>query len=116
AGFLVRPLDGISKIKATPSWVLICSAITFAIFALIYWLADIKKQTSWSTIIRPAGTNTLLCYLLPYFAYAILGVFSFKYPELISTGVAGLIKSFIFALVIVNIGGVLGKNGVQVKL
>ena len=116
AGFLVRPIDGISKIKATPSWVLICSAITFAIFAFVYWLADIKKQTAWSGIIRPAGTNTLLCYLLPYFAYAILGVFSFKYPELISTGVAGLIKSFIFALVIVNIGGLLGKNGVQVKL
>jgi hypothetical protein len=25
AGFLLRPLGGISKIKATPSWVLICS-------------------------------------------------------------------------------------------
>ena len=116
AGFSLRFLNGISKIKATPSWVLICTAITFAAFAIIYWLADIHKKDYWFNVIKPAGTNTLTCYLLPYFVYALIHAFSLSYPEAISVGIFGLIKSAVFALLIVLLGGWLGKRGVQVKL
>ncbi|RYG00943.1 MAG: DUF5009 domain-containing protein [Chitinophagaceae bacterium] len=113
AGFALRPLHGISKIQATPSWVLICTAITFAAFAFVYWLVDIKKRSDLFNIIKPAGTNTLTVYLLPYFAYAILNAFSIQYPDVISSGAVGLLKSFLFALLIVIIGG---KIPVKVKL
>ncbi|HTE25581.1 MAG TPA: DUF5009 domain-containing protein [Flavitalea sp.] len=116
AGFAVRPLDGISKIKATPSWVLICTAVTFFTFILIYWLSDIRKKEYWFNIIKPAGTNTLTCYLLPYFAYGLMNAFAVSYPSVVSYGFIGLIKSFVFAMLIVMVGGWLGKKGVQVKL
>ncbi|MET0298131.1 MAG: DUF5009 domain-containing protein, partial [Flavitalea sp.] len=94
AGFGLRPLHGISKIQATPSWVLICTAITYAVFAIIYWLVDVKGKAAWFDIIKPAGTNTLTVYLLPYFVYAILNAFSLHYPEVISIGAVGLLRSF----------------------
>lgn len=115
-GFLFRPLWGISKIRATPSWVLICSAITLTTFIITYWLTDIHKRSNWFRIISPAGTNTLLCYLLPYFAYGFLSMFALNYPEAISNGTTGLLKSFLFALIIVNIAGLLGRIGLRLKL
>ena len=38
AGVYLRSFWGISKIRATPAWVLICSAITIVVFVLIYWM------------------------------------------------------------------------------
>jgi heparan-alpha-glucosaminide N-acetyltransferase len=115
-GFYTRPYWGISKIRATPSWVWICSAITTLMFILIYWIADVKGKASAFDIIRPAGTNTLLCYLIPYFAYALVVALRIDYPEIILTGILGLIKSLSFALLVVWIAGILGRKGLQLKL
>jgi predicted acyltransferase len=115
-GFYTRPLWGISKIRATPSWVWICSAITILIFIVVYWLADIKKKTDWFEFIKPAGTNTLLCYLIPYFAYAIVVASGIHFPEFLLTGIVGLAKSMAFALLVVWLAGVLGRIGLQLKL
>jgi heparan-alpha-glucosaminide N-acetyltransferase len=116
AGFAVRPLNGISKIKATPSWVLICSGITLAAYAVVYWLVDVLKKEKWFNLIKPAGTNTLTCYLVPYFVYSAMNALAFRYPAAISVGAPGLIKSLLFAILVVIAGGWLGKRGVQVKL
>jgi len=117
AGIFLNRYWPISKILATPPWVLICSGITVAAFALIYWLADVQNKSAWFKPVRPAGTNTLLTYLLPYFAYALVyGLLRYNYPETISVGMAGLLKSFLFAFIIVQIAGLLGKAGVRLKL
>lgn len=115
-GVYARTFWGISKIRVTPAWVLICSAITIAGFLLIYWIADLKKKASWFAFISPAGTNTLLCYLLPYFAYAIVVALGLQLPDVLLTGAVGLLKSLLFALLMVGIGGILGKWGVRLKL
>lgn len=116
AGFYTRPYWEISKIRATPSWVWICSAITILSFIVIYWIADTKGKASWFEFIRPAGTNTLLCYLIPYFAYAIVVALKIDFPDVMLTGIIGLIKSMTFALMVVWIAGILGKRGLQLKL
>jgi len=75
AGWFLRPL-GISKIRATPTWVLWTVAAACVLFTLLYWLCDLKKQTGWAWLVRPAGSNTLLTYLIPdlyYFATAFSG-------------------------------------------
>lgn len=64
AGWFLRPF-GISKIRATPTWALWSVAATCALFILLYWLCDVKKHTRWAWLVRPAGSNTLLTYLLP---------------------------------------------------
>jgi len=115
-GFATRPVWGISKIRATPSWVWICSAITIVSFIVIFWISDIKKKAHWFDFVRPAGTNTLLCYLIPYFAYALVVASGIHYPEAMLSGIIGLLKSLLFALLVVWIAGRLGKLGLQLKL
>lgn len=115
AGFALRPAWGISKIRATPAWVLICSGITAGVFALIYWITD-RKQINWWGFMRPAGTQTLLCYLMPYYAYALIPVLGISLPAILLTGTIGLIKSLVFSLLMIAIAGMLGRVGVKVKL
>lgn len=117
AGFYLRQYWGISKIRATPAWVLICSAITIIAFIPLYWIADIKKQTGWYKIILPAGTNTLLCYLLPYFVYsATSGINHGLYLDPMYQGWPGLIKSISFSLLIIILAGILGRLGIRLRL
>ena len=116
AGFYLRQYWGISKIRATPAWVLICGGITLASFALIYWFADLKNQSRWFKIISPAGYNTLLCYLLPYFAYAFVTWLNISLPAMFYSGIIGLVKSLLFAIIIINAAGFLSKKGVMLKL
>ncbi|MBK8500953.1 MAG: DUF5009 domain-containing protein [Saprospiraceae bacterium] len=115
-GFLVRPYGGISKIRATPAWVGICTGISLITYAFLYWLADIRNQTSWAKIIGPAGRSTLTCYLVPYIYYAIWSIWAVTLPEFIRTGVLGLIKSMLFALLIVAITGLLNKWKISLKI
>jgi len=115
AGFALRPAWGISKIRATPAWVLICSGITTAVFALVYWITD-RRRINWWGFMRPAGTQTLLCYLMPYYAYALIPVLGISLPAALLTGGIGLIKSLVFSLLMITVAGMLGKVGVKVKL
>jgi predicted acyltransferase len=115
-GIYTRSFWGISKINATPAWILICSAITIFMFLFVYWIADVRQKSSWFNLINPAGTNTLLCYLIPYFAYAFVTYAGINFPDFMLTGIIGLFKSFSFALLVVMIAGLLGRIGVQLKL
>lgn len=116
-GFLTRPIWGISKIRATPSWVLICSAITLVAFVLIYWITDLRHHTHWTKLIRPAGTDTLLCYLIPYYAYALVqSLVHWTLPEALLTGGVGLLKSLVFALLVTTFAGLLARRGIKLKL
>jgi hypothetical protein len=116
AGLYTNNFWIVSKIFATPPWILLCSAITTTAFIVIYLIADRGKKAHWFDLIKPAGTNTLLCYLVPYFVYAAIRLLSIQLPEFMLTGLVGLMKSLMFALVIVLITGVLGRRGVQLKL
>lgn len=115
AGFLTRPIWGISKILATPSWVLICSAITVALFVFTFWLCDLKQKARWFNIIRPAGSDTLLCYLVPYFVYALMAATSLT--GLIQLGgIVGILKSLLFAILVIQIARGIATAGIRLKL
>ena len=117
AGFYLRQFwGGISKIRATPSWVLICSGITVAMFLIIYWIADMKGKAKLFDIIKPAGTYTLTSYMLPYFAYAVVVLIGLSLPAALLDGGVGLIKSFLFSLLMVVLTGVIAKWGLRLKL
>jgi heparan-alpha-glucosaminide N-acetyltransferase len=113
---ITRPYWKLAKLGATPAWLFLCSAFTLLTFLIIYWIADVKQKAGWFKIIKPAGTDTLLCYLIPYFLYAIIKVTNFHWPEAIITGGVGLIKSLLLALLCVFITGLLNKAGVKLKL
>jgi len=113
---ITRPYWKLAKLGATPAWLFLCSAFTILAFIVVYWIADVKKKSGWFNFIRPAGTDTLLCYLIPYFVYAIITATHFHWPEVIITGGVGLMKSFLLALLCVFITGWLNKAGVRLKL
>lgn len=115
-GFLSRPVWGISKIQASPSWVLICIAIFLVLFIFVYWLVDQRGKSNWFNAIKPAGTDTLLCYALPYFAYALIRPSGLYLPDWTLTGSIGILKSLLFSLIIIQIAGWLSRRGVKLKL
>jgi heparan-alpha-glucosaminide N-acetyltransferase len=116
-GFAARPLWGISKIRATPSWTTICAAISILTFALLIFLVDKKGKENWFKAIKPAGTSTLTCYLLPYLHEAIfLSIIGIHLPLIIRTGWMGAIKSLVFALIIVLMTGWLEKRRLRLKI
>lgn len=113
---ITRPYWKLAKLGATPAWLFLCSAFTLLTFLIVYWIADVKQKANWFKIIKPAGTDTLLCYLIPYFLYAIIRLTNFHWPEAIITGGVGLVKSLLLALLCVFITGLLNKAGVKLKL
>ena len=60
--------------------------------------------------------DTLLCYLIPYFAYAFMELPGVDLPSFFLVGSAGLLKSFLFALLCVLITWGLTKTGIRLKL
>jgi predicted acyltransferase len=115
-GFGTRSLWGISKIRATPSWTTICAGIGFSFFACIYVLTDIYKITRWSALIMPAGRSTLTCYLLPYFIYPLFYPIIKLLPDSLTGGLAGIIKSLIFALVVIMLTGLLERVKIKLRI
>ena len=113
---ITRPYWGLAKLGATPAWLFLCSAFTILAFMIIYWLADVKGKATWFAAIKPAGTDTLLCYLIPYFVYAATPVLGIHLPEIMLVGGIGLLKSFLFALLCVVITKWLNRIGVRLRL
>src|SRR5690606_21489008 len=113
---VTRPYWGISKLDATPAWLFICSAITLLSFLIIYWIADVKQKANWFNLVKPAGTDTLLCYLTPYLLYAFFRLVEFRFPPEVLTGAVGLTKSMLLAFLCVFITYGLNRVGIKLKL
>jgi hypothetical protein len=113
---ITRPYWGLAKLGATPAWLFLCSGFTILAFLVVYWIADVNNKQNWFKIIKPAGTATLLCYLIPYFAYGFTRLVGFHPPELFLAGGLGLLKSFLFALLCAQVTGLLIRAGIQLKL
>jgi heparan-alpha-glucosaminide N-acetyltransferase len=113
---ITRPYWGLAKLGATPAWLFLCSAITLISFTLIYWIVDVWKKAKIFNFIKAAGTDTLLCYLIPYFFYGMYELTDFKLPEIFTIGGIGLLKSLIFALLCVFITKRLNNSGVRLKI
>jgi heparan-alpha-glucosaminide N-acetyltransferase len=116
-GFLVRPYTGgISKIGSTPAWVLICGGIGILVFELLIYLVDVKDKFHWFRIIKPAGTSTLTCYLMPYLLYSLYELAGFQYPQWLNSGIGGIIRSFAVAFVLIVLVGLLEKKKLRLKI
>jgi heparan-alpha-glucosaminide N-acetyltransferase len=118
SGFVLRNWFIISKIKATPSWGLVCSGISYLLFILIYWIADIKNFTSWASFFRPAGENSLTTYLAPDILYYLIWmtgipVLFYKQSTEPLIVVAG---SIAWAVLMVWLTALLKRLGISLKL
>jgi predicted acyltransferase len=115
AGRALTPL-GISKIRATPTWSLYSIGAAVLIFALLFWVCDVREWTGWAFFVRPAGENTLTTYLLPdlwYFLSISLGI-KFLDTHLV-TGWPAVVKTVAFTLLILGVSWALTKSKVRLQ-
>jgi predicted acyltransferase len=128
AGVLLRTLNGvhpafrISKIHATPPWGLVASALTCATWALLFLLVDVAGWRRWPRSLTIAGENPLIAYLM---APLLLSLFTLSAPLLGGTNFyealggttgIGLIRSAVFAWLVVRLSGWMRSRGVRIQL
>lgn len=117
SGLLIRPFaEGISKIHSTPAWVLICAGISILVFELLIFLVDIKGKQNWFNVIRPAGTSTLTCYLIPYLLYFVFELSNFSFPDFFNAGIGGVIRSFGVSFFVILLAGWMEKGRIRLKI
>jgi hypothetical protein len=113
---ITRPYWGLAKQEATPAWLFLCSAFTLGAFLIMHLIVDKMDLGDWFAFAKPAGTDTLLCYLMPYFAYSLKSWSGLKLPEAVLTGSYGLVKSILFAFLCSWLTWLLSRRGVKLKL
>ena len=117
SGYLIRPYYFISKIHATPTWCLYCSAICIAVFSILYWFTDIKKRYKWTGFFQPAASNALLVYILPNIIYYTQALFGWHFmPAIFHQGLLGIAWSALYAVAIMLLAFGLNKLKVRLQL
>jgi predicted acyltransferase len=117
AALLMHPKYGINKNAATPSWCLICSALTCWLWAAMSMPIDRLR------IIRPfnffirGGQNVLLAYLImPLFLHFIWMMDWNFYGHLGATPAMGITRSLLAAAFVLWLAGALKDRGVRLRL
>ena len=129
AGLLLHTLHGlhpafrVSKIHATVPWGLLSSALTCAawVLALRRWWTSLGWRR-WPRSFAIAGENPLVAYLMAPFllslfalATPLFGGTNF-YAALGETTGIGLVRSAVFAWLVVRLSGLMRSRGVRVQL
>jgi heparan-alpha-glucosaminide N-acetyltransferase len=108
----------ISKIKATPSWGMLCTGISILVFALLFYLLDVKQKTKIFSVFKPAGENSLSTYLAPDIVYYLL--WSLPFQVLIykqdQSQLLAVLGSIVWAFAMIRFAAFFSKMGVRLKL
>jgi heparan-alpha-glucosaminide N-acetyltransferase len=112
-GWLLTPL-GISKIRATPTWGLYSAGAATLAFLALYCICDVQKHIRWAALVKPAGSNTLLTYLLPDFYFVTLGSVAFLNQW--QHGWQGVLKSLVFTVLMLELSAVLTRCKLRLQL
>ena len=115
--WLMYPLHGINKNAATPSWCLICAALTCWLWAVLSIAIDrLGMRRGWNFFIR-GGQNVLLAYLLmPLFLHFIWMTGLGFYGKLGSPPMLGVTRALVAAIIVLWLAGFLKDRGVRLRL
>jgi predicted acyltransferase len=112
----------IAKLGATVPWCLLSSAITGACWVALYAIVDLGGFRRFPPAVRIAGENALVAYLL---APMLLSLFALSSPlfggtnpyhALAANTWIGLLRSAVFAWLVVRLCGLLQRSGVRMQL
>jgi heparan-alpha-glucosaminide N-acetyltransferase len=118
AALLFDPLFGINKIRATPAWCFYCAFLAVLAWSVLYWVMDVRGFRAWSIVVRPAGVNPLLAYILHPVLYLMAGVAGlrlgfYKSSELPPfVNIAGCL---VMACLVVGLTGLVTRRGYRMK-
>ncbi len=104
SGFGISSGEG----RATPTWALYSSAISCAVFVLLYWLLDVRGKKRWVNFILPIGRNALFVYLLSRMVYPFFGLLHIDFiNNYFNSGMAGILRTAVYALLLLLLSGFL---------
>ncbi len=118
AALLLDPLFGINKIRATPAWCFTCALLATMVWGVLYWLMDVRGYRAWSIVVRPAGVNPLLAYILHPMLYLIAGItgiplWFYKSSDL--PGLVSILGCLMMAFFVVGVTGLITRLGYRMK-
>jgi predicted acyltransferase len=128
AGLLLHELSHlhrafwIHKLGATAPWCLLASAITGAVWIALHVIVDVLGWRRFPPSVLIAGENALVAYLL---APLLLSLFELSsvffggvnpYGALGANTWIGLLRSAVFAWVVVRLCGLLQRSGIRMQL
>jgi predicted acyltransferase len=128
AGLLLHTLAGvdraftISKIHATLPWGLVSASLTCAAWVAVFVIADVLGLARWPRSVVIAGENPLLAYLLAPLLLSLTALAapafggSDPYAALGATTGIGLVRSAVFAWLVVRLSGLLRSRGIRFQL
>jgi heparan-alpha-glucosaminide N-acetyltransferase len=115
-GFILRPLFGISKIYATPSWATFSIASCVALFVVIFLLMEKAKRPAWLDWLLLAASNPLVVYIIPFVVYAGMRSVDISFPAILYHGWMGIMWCLVYAGLVMAIGSWLTRRGLVIKL
>lgn len=120
AGAMTYTFAGINKIAATPTWCFWSAALATLLWVGLFVVMDVKGWQSWSIVVRPAGANPLIAYLLhPILLFILsltgLGVSIRGYATSPSAWIA-IVGSLAMALAICALTALLAKIGLRIRI
>lgn len=114
----LRPAYPISKIYASPSWILYCSALSvLAFYGLHAWLDVARRGMPGWRWLAPVAAHPLLTYLLPFAIAALLPLLGLAWPpQALQHGLVGVLAGCVFLLFVLWLVRVLGARGVRLRV
>jgi heparan-alpha-glucosaminide N-acetyltransferase len=116
SAFLLHHVYPISKIGATPPWALYCAALCVGLFALLYWLIEVRGVSRWTALVQPAAANPLITYLLPVVLATLMHYLHLRWWPGLTHGAGAIAFSMLFAAAVVALVSVLNTYNVKLKL
>ena len=116
AGWISNQWWIISKLQETPPWLFYSTGISLLVYLLVYWGVDMQGKGHWFGFIKPAGTATLTCYLVPSLFYALFQLTGFSIKGALAVAPLGLLKCALFSLLCILATYLLGKLGIKLKI
>jgi predicted acyltransferase len=119
---VVHPAFIISKNHATVPWGLVSSGLTCAFWVVIFVLVDIQGLRRWPRSFTIAGENPLVAYLMAPFLLSLFALVftplagANPYEALGGSTSIGLVRSAVFAWLVVRLSGWMRSRGVRVQL
>jgi len=94
AGALLRPIYRLAKSGNTPTCTLYTIAICCVIYAVLYWIIDVRGYRRWVSFTLPAGRNPLLPYFLHYMIHPLSVALGFAWlNDYLNVGLVGITRT-----------------------
>jgi heparan-alpha-glucosaminide N-acetyltransferase len=108
----------ISKIKATPTWGMLCVGISILLFGLLFYLIDMKYISRPFWLFKPAGENSLTTYLAPDIIYYLLWSLPFQvlFYKQDQSALLAVMGSLVWAFAMIGFASLLSKINIRLKL